>query len=262
MKTPHAVPLSFLIAILLSLAPTSIRAQSQAVPTKVMVRAVAHDAKIIGSNVGGVWITIQEAATGKLLADGLQEGGTGDTGLLVTEPPPRGEKRYGTDGAAGFLATLLLQRPTFVDITAYGPLDTPHALQRTTKRLLLVPGKDVIGEGIILELNGFSVKILDPSSESASAGQPLAVRASVTMLCGCPTEPGGLWDADDMEVVARITREGEVIAEAPLSFTGTASTYEGELSVSKAGAYTLEVLAMDVGKGNFGIAQRSVAIAP
>src|SRR5258708_18089278 len=107
--------------------------------TKVMVRAIARDAKIIGKAVGGARITIREVSSGKVLAEGLLQDGTGDTALIIEKPHVRGEKIYDTPGASGFLAVLNLERPTVGEVTAEGPLGSPEAAQRSSKTLLLVP---------------------------------------------------------------------------------------------------------------------------
>jgi hypothetical protein len=154
----------------------------QGVPTKVLVRAVSHDAKIISDGVGGARITIREAATGKVLAQGIQHGGSGDTRLIMRGPRARGATVYATPGAAQFLATLSLERPTEVEISAEGPLNPPHATQRASKTLLLVPGQDVLGEGILLEIHGFIVELLAPAEDAPlRVGQPLELQARVRM---------------------------------------------------------------------------------
>ena len=86
----------------------------------------------------------------------------------------------------------------------------------------------------------------------------LPVRAGVTLACGCPTEPGGLWDSDQYEILARIVDGGDVLASAPLAYAGTPSTYVGELQLPATltpGAM-LEVIAMDPRNANFGMARR------
>lgn len=227
---------------------------AQGTPTRVMVRAVAHDAKIIGSGVGGARITVVNARTGELLARGVQAGGTGSTRRIMVEPRERGEPVYDAEGAAGFLAELALEEPTLVRIEAEGPLGTPHAARRASRTLLLVPGKDVLGDGVVLTLYGFTVELLEPTSDpSESAGERVPVRARVTMLCGCPTEPGGLWDSDDYTIEARIVDgEGTVLEKAPLSYAGVTSTYAGRIRIPSGEVLSLQVLAMDPGKANFG----------
>lgn len=239
------------LAVFALVAPLSLRAQSE--PTRVLVRAVSHDAKVIGSNVGGARITIHDVASGEVLASGVQKGSTGDTRTIVVEPRARGATVFDVEGTAGYTADLSLEAPTRVEITAEGPLGTPHAAQRAVKTVLLVPGVDVVGEGVILELNGFTVVIESPTERAAFDGT-IPVRARVTMLCGCPIEPGGLWDADRIRVVARIVRDGEVVAEAPLPYAGETSTFAGSVP-SADGAAELQVLAIDPARANFGIAR-------
>ena len=47
------------------------------------------------------------------------------------------------------------------------------------------------------------------------------------MLCGCPTEPGGLWDSTDYSIESRIVHEGVVMEKVALVYAGeSASTKE------------------------------------
>jgi hypothetical protein len=238
-------------------------ARDQAVTTQVMVRAVSRDAKVIGDGVGGAHITIRNAETGEVLAEGTQSGGTGSTDAIMREPRARGTTAFGVDPeAAGFLASLSLAEPTRVEIIAEGPLGTPHARQRTSKTILLVPGYDLLGEGIILELNGFRVELLEPVPEQELvAGSTLDIRTKVTMMCGCPTEPDGLWNSNDYELFARLLRDGNVVQETSLVFSGETSVFEGSLPLESPGELTLEVFAIDVEKGNTGMMRRDVTIA-
>lgn len=239
----------------------------EATATRVMVRAVSKDAKVIGSGVGGARIAIRNARTGEVLAEGVQEGTTGSTEAIMLSPRLRGLTAYGADPeAAGFLAILELEEPTPVEVLAEGPLGTPHAIQRASKTLLLIPGRDVMGEGVVLELNGFTVELLEPAPpEGAGPAElgpgPIQVRARVTLLCGCPTEPGGLWDSEQYEILARLLLEGRAVAETPLAYSGTRSEFVGTLPDPGPGAATLEVLAADPGRANFGMVRREVRVA-
>lgn len=157
-------------------------ASAGGVPTRVMVRAVSRDAKAIGTKVGGARITVRDVATGTVLAEGIQKGSTGDTDLIMVQPRARGAAVFSTPGTAGFLATVMLERPTVVEVTAEGPLETPQSTQRASKTLLLVPGQDVLGEGVLLEIHGFTVALLAPARDARpSVGSNLEVRAAVTM---------------------------------------------------------------------------------
>jgi len=247
---------------LVALSIGSVRgAMGQAGPTKVTVRVVAHDAKIIGSGVGGARVTIRDAETGATLAQGVQEGSTGNTERIMRTPRTRGVPIFDTEGAARFVAQLNLTRPTVVEIVAEGPLDTPHSMQRASKTSLIVPGQDVTGDGIVLELMGFTVVFEDSTDASEfRVGHEIPVRVGVTMLCGCPTEPGGMWDADQIDVTVRMIREGVVVAETPLEYAGSTSTFSGRLTGHEPGAFELQVIAQDPDRANFGWVARPITV--
>lgn len=233
-------------------------AQDEAVPTDLLVRVVANDAKVIGSGVGGARITVRDARTGQVLAEGVQEGGTGSTDRIVREARSRSATVYDTEGTAAFLATLELRRPTVVEVVAEGPLDYPDAARRASKTLLMMPGQDVTGEGLVLRLHGFVVQVLSPEAGApVEAGERLQVRAHLQMMCGCPTEPGGLWDSDRYDLSARLVSDDRVLAEAPLRFAGQTSHFEAELPVPSDGRVPsdlrLEVVAADAERVNFGM---------
>lgn len=227
---------------------------AEGVPTRIMIRAVSRDAKIIGSGVGGALVRVSDASTGEVLAEGLQEGGTGDTELIMSTPHRRGASIYDTEGAAGFMAELGVSEPTVVNISAMGPLDYPQASYSASKQLLVIPGAHVEGDGVILELHGFIVEILEPEPYSA-VGSEVLVRARARMMCGCPITPGGLWDANTKKLVARLRSDGRVVAEAPLRYAGEPSTFRGTLAVpggARDGGLQLEVLAAEPSEENFG----------
>ena len=229
----------------------------QAVPTKLLVRVLSHDAKIIGSGVGGARVTVKDAHTGAVLATGIQEGGTGNTDVIMRTPWSRGATLFDNEGTGRWTATLDLSEPTWVEVVAEGPVGFEQSVQRGSKTLLMVPGVDVVGEGLIVEVNGFTVVIESPATE---AGQTVEVRAKVTMLCGCPTEPGGLWDANRFKVLVRLVRGGRTVVEAPLSYAGETSTYEGSVAAPEPGDYELQVLALDPARANNGMARRMVKV--
>ncbi len=240
-------------AFLVYTPPTLALAEIQTDPTRVTVRVVSHDAKLIGDGVGGVRVVISRVSDGHVLADGLQKGSTGDTEAIMARPRERGQTMYDTPGAAAFRAELALEQPTLVDITAYGPLGDPGHLVQASRRMLLVPGFHVEGEGIILELNGFTVRVLSPRAEQGQAeGADIAVKASVTMLCGCPTEPSGMWDSNRLTIRARLYGNDVLLGETILDFAGERNMYSGSLRGVPSGRYRLEVIAADAARGNFG----------
>ncbi len=155
-------------------------AAAAGITTRVMVRAFSRDALLITDLVGGARITIRDVTTGTVLAQGIQKGGFGNKELIMIRPRERGATVFGTPGTAGFLARVMLERPTVVEVTAEGPLGTPQSTQRASKTLLLVPGQDVLGEGILLEIHGLTVTLLAPTSDAGlSVGSQLNVRATV-----------------------------------------------------------------------------------
>lgn len=242
-------------AALLGALTGPLAAQSQ--PTRLVVRAVANDAKVVGSGVGGVRVTVTDAGTGEVLAEGVQRGGTGSTPAIMTDPRRRGEAVYGGEGTAAFAAELALDRPTRLRVAAEGPLDAPEASrQATSATLWMIPGRDVTGEGLVLTLYGFVVEILE-LEPAAGSGDELAVTARVRMMCGCPTEPGGLWDSERYEMTARLVADGEVLATAPLSFTGETSTFRASFP-RPAEAQAVEVIVTDTERVNTGFARREL----
>jgi hypothetical protein len=178
-------------------------------------------------------------------------------------PRTRGMAVYSSGDASGFLAVLHLDKPTVVEISAEGPLGNAQATQRSSKTLLLVPGQDVLGEGVLLEIHGFIVTPLAPLQDAKiKAGAPFEVRATVTMACGCPTEPDGLWDANKIHVVARLLRGGKVESEIPMTYAGVQNTFHADVPVTAAGPLELQVLAMDPASANFGMDREAIAIIP
>ena len=162
---------------------TSPSFSAEKVPTKIIVRVVAKDSKVIGSGVGGAFVRIRNLETGEILAQGKQEGGTGDTERIMVRPRQRGEILYGTSGAAFFQAEIPLERPTQVEIYTEAPLAYPQSIQKGSKTLTLIPGKHILGEGVIIELDGLIVNILNPSpKEVLKKGEELTIMAEVRML--------------------------------------------------------------------------------
>jgi hypothetical protein len=225
------------------------------VPTDITVRVVSHDAKIVGSGVGGARIVIREITTGAVLAEGVQEGETGDTRALVVDPIARGAPVYDTPGAAHFTATLSLMKPTVVEVIGEGPLGHEEAMQRTSTTLLLIPGEHVTGNGVVLVLHGFIVEILEPA-ELMAGGDSAAVQARVRMACGCPLEPGGLWDAERVEVAAYVYSGERLVSKKRLAFAGEPSMFAGGVSLRRVHAGDrLVIMASDPTRANFGRSQ-------
>lgn len=248
LNTSLAAALALAVAAA-SAADAAAQATPAPTPTRVDVHVVARDAKLIGSAVGGAEVTIRDAHTGEVLAEGVHEGGTGDTNLIMGAPE-RGVSVFDTPGSAVFSAELPLTAPRLIRIEASGPLDHPSARKHAETTLLVVPGQHLEGDGVVLELWGYIVEIVEVGANVADA-DGLGVRARVRMLCSCPTKPGGLWEAG--EVSARlIDDDGAVVAKTELEYLGEDSMYGGDLGAPDPGAYELQVLAASAETGNAG----------
>ncbi len=240
---------SFLFFLLVGcLTATSLAQQS----TKVVVRAIAKDAKFIGTSMDGASILIEEADSGTILAKGKTEGSTGDTQRLVEEP----QKRYGdlhTKGAAKFETQLELSEPTLVKVSATAPVAQKQSSATTSTELWLIPGKDITGDGIVLEIPGFAIDILQPQAHERNPNDTVTITANVVMMCGCPIEPGGLWDSNEMEFVAVIEKGGEEIERKQMEFSGKQNTFEASFSPKENGPYQILVYGYDPRTGNTGV---------
>ena len=261
-RRSRTTTIGLILTVILAAWPISVTGQ-EALPTTVVVRAIAQDAKIIGSGVGGARITIRDARSGEVLASGVQEGGTGDTQAIMGDRPRAGGV-FDTEGAAHFEATVALSEPTPVVIEAEGPLGTEHAIQRSTTSLLLVPGHHILGDGVVLTLHGFTVELVDAPAEVAG-GETLTVAAKITMLCGCPTEPGGRWDADGYDLSLALVGEAGAVVSAALLYSGETSHYQGEIAVPtglEPGAFRLRIVAVQASRANAGMVEHPIRILP
>lgn len=219
-----------LAGMLLAAAPAA------AAPTEVVVRVLSQGAKFIGDGVGGVEVTLADAG-GRTLATGRIAGGTGDTARIMAGAP-RGTPVAGP-GAAAFRATLDIAVPTLVTATVRGPLGHPAAAVTATIQRWLLPGQVVTGDGWVVELPGLVVR------GGVADG---VIGGDVMMLCGCPIEAGGLWDAARFEVTATLANGTRL----PLSFTGRTGHFAAPLPGRTGGSGAI-VTALDRLTGATGI---------
>ncbi len=250
--------LTLTVAVLISLGGAF-----AAQPTHVVVHVRAKDAKFVGTSMGGALITIRDSDTGEVLAQGVTRGTTGDTQTLMKTPHARGTQ-LSDDAAAKFDAVVDLEEPRLVTVEAKGPLAQRQSAVTVSTQVWLIPGKDIPGDGILLELPGFAVDLLSPQTHESiklvNNEATLAITANVVMMCGCPVTVGGLWDAKKYEVKALVKHGETFVGEIPLAATGKASTFRGELQVSETGVYEIIVYAYDAGSGNTGVDKTTVVI--
>lgn len=231
----------------------------QAQETKVMVRVKAKDAKFIGSSVGGAEVFIKEVESGKILANGITSGGTGNTDLIMKKSHER-RKPLSDEETAGFLAKLNLEKPTFVEISAKSPANAKQAHNLSSTQVWVIPGKDILGDGIILEAPGFIVDILSPQRHNIyPTNSSLEIKTNIVMMCGCPITPGGIWNADDYEVKAIIQKDGKKFKELKMDYSGKPNTFSSNLK-AEPGLYEITVYAYDSTTGNTGVDKTNIII--
>lgn len=237
---------------------------SEATETKIVVRAKSRDAKFIGSSMGGARVVIKDGDSGDVIKEGFTVGGTGDTKRLILEPIKRGSQ-LSDPSAAKFEATIDIEEPRLLTIEVYAPYSQRQSMTKSSTQVWLIPGKDIIGDGITVEIPGFAVDIIAPQTPEGirlAGGKALIpIRANIVMMCGCPTEPGGLWDSSKYEIKAIIKHDGRISGTIPLRYADKKSTFEGELEVTRGGLYEIIVYSYDPVTGNTGLDRSVVAVS-
>jgi hypothetical protein len=253
------VRLLYIFAFIL---PLTLVGMAHAEPTEITVRVISKDAKFIGTSMGSMRVTFRDANTGEVLASGLTTGGTGDTKRIMRGEGGR-RARLSDDATAKFTATLDMAEPRLIEVEAYGPLAQLQSAHRVTSSQWVVPGRNIsAGDGWVLELPGFVVDVLDPPAHIKLPGATSKVdlRANVIMMCGCPIEPNGEWDANRFEVKALIRRDGQSLASVPLTYAGAVSQFAGVVPVDAPGNYDVTVFAYDPSNGNTGLDRTTFSV--
>ena len=227
-----------------------------ATETKLMVRAKAKDAKFVGSSLGGAHVIIRNTLNGEILAEGNTVGSTGNTNLIMKsahEP----YTQLSDDKTAGFLAVVDIDVPTFVRVEVLSPINKKNAQVHASTELWLIPGKDILGDGVVVEIPGFVIDILKPNTHQYIALESvpksgLQIEANIVMMCGCPIQKDGIWDSNLMEVKAMVHKDGESFGEVTLD-SPKQNTFEGRLQITEAGYYQITVYAYNSKTGNTGV---------
>lgn len=227
-----------------------------ATETKVMIRAKAKDAKFIGSSLGGAHIIIRNKLNQRILAEGNTSGSTGNTDLIMKTPKVRGNS-IADEQTGGFLATVDIDEPTFVTIEVISPLSNRQAQAAISTEMWLIPGKNILGEGIILEIPGYIIDILKPRTHqyiglNTIKNKPFLFQANIVMMCGCMIEKGGIWNSDEIEVKGILKKDGKFIKNIDLSWVST-NLFEGSDMINTAGNYELTLYAYHAKTGNTGV---------
>lgn len=241
--------LLFVLALMVSFS-------AHATETILTIRVKAKDAKFVGSSIGGARVLVRIADTGEILANGLTLGSTGNTEIIMKSPIQRGQ-RITDDNTARFEARIDIERPTFVTVEVLSPVNQRQAAVAASTQLWLIPGKDIRGDGLVIEVPGFVVNVLRPRTHNVMSTKSLSpdglpIEANVVMMCGCPIQDGGLWDAKKMEVSALVYRDGKSAGTVPMSCTET-NLFKGALKVDGPGLYEITVYAYNPETGNTGV---------
>ncbi|WP_141701053.1 hypothetical protein [Methyloceanibacter methanicus] len=253
-----ALALAAAVAIIL-IAPRVAGAE----PTDITVRVLSKDAKFVGSSMGGARVVLRDADTGAILAEGVTSGGTGDTKVLMHADGGR-RATLSSDDAAKFDATIDIDEPRLIEVEILGPLGQRQSANRVTVTQWAVPGEHITGgDGWLIELPGYVVDVLAPPAHMKLPAETAKVdlRANVSLMCGCPITPGGLWDADELAVKALITRNGEKLPPLDLAYDGQPSQFAGTMTVDQPGLYDVTVYAHNPRTGNTGLDRTTFIVA-
>lgn len=217
-------------------------------PTQIMVRAKAVDSKFIGSSVGGIRAVVEDAETGEILDQGWIKGGTGDTSVLIENPLKRGERQT-DDKTAGFLANVDIDTPRLLRFKLMGPYAYRQSMHESTMTSWVVPGKHILGDGIIINMTGF---IVDAWTRVIQGGQ-VDIMTKASLLCGCPITKDGHWQGGNYEVTAIILLDDKKVDEVSLNLKGPDGMFNGQTRITKPGHYKAVVYLYDKNTGNVGV---------
>jgi hypothetical protein len=238
--------------------------------TKITVRVQANGGKFLGDDIGGALVTLRDGQTGEFLASGVT---SGDSGTLVGSYSPSASQRaivtpgpqpaihwlLAAKTTSRFDAALPLERPTLLEVSAFGAVGGLQAAHRVTTAQWVVPGQQLTsGPGFVVEIPGLLLQVLEPATHLSLPSLPATVplRANVTMVCGCPIGTGEPWIPGDFEVFAEIRRAGaKKSARVPLGFAGQTSLFTGSHVVREAGFYEATFTAIQKSTGNTGTGQ-------
>ncbi|MDH3747577.1 MAG: hypothetical protein OER97_05175 [Gammaproteobacteria bacterium] len=231
-------------------------------PTDITVRVIARNAQYVGDLIDGAFVTITDAASGEMLAQGITSGNAGNPKRTMQTARKRGEP-MAVNSDAKFVATLDIDEPRYLQVTAYGPLNNHFSANRASATQWIVPGKHISGgDGWVLELPGLLVapNLAESSVSISKAARGIVIEAEVMLMCGCPIKPDFYWDPTDYEVVAIVRRGDDEVGRFPLDYAGAASEFETEITARLPGVYDVTVYAYDSASGNTGVGQIELTV--
>lgn len=232
----------------LTLLCTALATSAHAAETNFSISVKSKDAMFIGESVGGAHIIVRDKRDGDILVEGNTTGGSGDRSKIMTGSHER-DAIITNDTNAKFEFALDLYRPTPVTIEVSGPYAQGQALAKASADYLLIPGKDyTAGNGIIVEIPGFIVDVLNPPvnrKAKFNKDGTLPLEVNVTKLCGCHIDKGLPWPPERYQVEASIYRGDVLLATIPMEKQTQASLYAANLKFQEPGTYMVTVTAFD-----------------
>jgi hypothetical protein len=153
---------------------------SEAVQTKLVVRAKSKDAKFVGTKMGAR-VVITDTETGRVLADGFTSGGTGNTQKIMIEP----KTRFGriAEGAAKFETSIDIDEPTLITVVIEAPYIHKENTTKNSAQIWMIPGRDIVGEGLVVEIPGFSIDAVAPGKAKLVNGEAvIPIEARIVMI--------------------------------------------------------------------------------
>lgn len=245
----------FALLALLSVASSPARAA----PTEIVVRVISQDAKFVGDTMGGAEVVLRDATSGKVLAQGVTRGGTGDTALIMAakgRSPVRSSQT-----AAAFRTVIDISKPVLVRVDIRGPLSFPQTMQRASSERWLIPGQSAsTGDGWVIELPGLAIRMAATTPDVFRRGQPSKLSAEVQLMCGCPITAGGMWDAAQYEVTAELRKRGAVTARLSLEFVDAPGRFAADWTPAAVGNAQLLIIARNRITGNTGVLTQRVSV--
>ena len=251
-----------LYAVCLAIAAASLTTSANAVPTQIVVRVIAKNAKLVGDPAGGASVILRDTETGVVLASGKTTGGSGNTQKLVGVPLVGGAP-FAQPGDAAFSATIDLAAPRRITVEAGSPGLGAYGGSSVSQTQWVLPGKSPHGpDGWLVELPGFIVDFLKPARHATAPAKPVTVpiEANIVLMCGCPIGSGELWNSDKYQIDYTVTRAGQPFASGPLRFTGVADRFKGQFVANSSGVYAITVTAFDPATGNAGVAETTFEV--
>ncbi len=245
-------------------------------PTQVLVRVQAKGGKFVGPDGGYTQVTLRDAQSGAVLAQGVAAGGSGQLSGAFSPAATRQAivtPLYGTQTVlwlsatpgqptAGLTASLQLDAPTRVEFSAAGITDGQPNGHTVAQTMYVQPGVDLTAEpGVVLVLPGLIVK--DVAATATPDGASVGVTAFVSMMCGCKIDPSLPWLPQAFTVTATVAdAAGIVVGQATLTCQGMSVYASAQpVAVPAPGTYTVTVNAVQAAEANVGSGSASVTVS-